>query len=223
MEWLTSRPEQAAAFAAFLSVLAACWVAFYTVLAQRRSARDATYERIHEILVSPEVARGRRQIFLRGGADPCAFPSPLEADLTDTEEAVNPDLWDSMNQALAWYDTLGTYYLSGRVPRRRWYRPWTKDVVMTAWLHPLVEIRPGAYRFLDHRRNQGIQQPWTALRHLLEVAAKRSPKCRCSSCRQRRGTDPFGEKWKEQLLPAATFECTCRACKRKGAATTREA
>lgn len=179
---------------AVLALLVSLVVAFYTVRSQRKMARTATYERLHEQLVSPATAAGRRELFLRGPSS--HFPQPATTLPSRNEEISSreADLWDIMNQALAWYDTLGTYYEQRGVPRRK---------VLRAWFHPLIAIRPHAYRFLDHRSRQGIEQPWGSLQALLEAALWY--KCRCRSCRLNGPVEP-------QHQPGY-YKCGCASCR----------
>lgn len=177
---------------AAVALLVSFAVAAYTVRSERKMAKMATYERIHEKLVSAETATGRRAIFVH--APSSTFPTARSADhdkLCDCGE--QPDLWDVMNQAMAWYDTLATYYRQREVPRR---------VVLRAWYHPLIAARPHIYRFLDHRSRQGIDQPWDALQELLEVCLWYS--CGCRSCKS--GARPAPQKLPGEYL------CECDGC-----------
>lgn len=178
---------------AALALIVSLAVAAYTVRSDTQKAKMATYERIHEQLVHPQTATGRRAIFLH--APDSSFPTSrtaLHDEACDCGEL--PDLWDVMNQAVAWYDTLATYFRQREVPRR---------VVLRAWYHPLVAIRPHIYRFLDHRARQGIEQPWDALQSLLEVAVWY--RCKCRTCMNGNRPDP--------QLRADLYECECEGCR----------
>lgn len=157
--------------------------------------RMHVYQRIHEKLVDPEVAYGRRRIFLLGGelgGFGASFPL-----VTDSDEGV-PSAWDIMNQSLAWYDTLGVYLAHRYVPRA---------VVLSAWKHPLVAIAPAAYRFLNHRARQGIQQPWGSLKTL--ILAADSYECSCEQC----VNDRSGGKPTSRILTAMDkYPCKCTSC-----------
>ncbi len=167
-------------------------VAYYTVRAERRMAKMATYERIHEQLVSLQAASGRRALFLHG--DDSNFPLPRsESHSQVCSCGGDPDLWDIINQSLALYDTLATYYLHREVPRK---------VVLDAWYHPLIAIRPHVYRFLDHRARQNIEQPWAALQILVDATLWY--KCKCRVCSQ-------GKRPPAQRQPSG-YTCKCKMC-----------
>lgn len=175
-----------------LALLVSLVVAGYTVRSERKMAMMATYERIHEHLVEAHTATGRRALFLH--APTSNFPMSRSSDHdVACDCGQEPDLWDVMNSAIAWYDTLATYYRQREVPRR---------VVLRAWYHPLIAIRPHVYRFLDHRARQGIDQPWDALQSLLELCLWY--RCGCRACE--RGGRPG-----PQSQPAA-YCCECEAC-----------
>lgn len=177
---------------AALALLVSLIVAGYTIRAERKMAQMATYERLHEQLVSPQTATGRRAIFLHSPTS--AFPTPCSAGHQNACDCGHdPDLWDVMNQAVAWYDTLGTYYRQRQVPRK---------VVLRAWYHPLIAIRPHIYRFLDHRVRQGIEQPWDSLQSLLELTLWY--RCTCRTC-------TAGHRPAAQLQPSE-YVCECSPC-----------
>jgi hypothetical protein len=117
-------------------------------------ARVVTYQRLHEMLVDPQAAGGRRKLFVAHAAK--AFPLPGEST------------WDEINYALALYDTLGGYLSHGQVD---------EQIVLAAWHHPLVNIIEPTAAFVDHRRAHGVDQPWTYLHQLLEAA--KAYECRC--------------------------------------------
>ena len=80
-------------------------------------ARDATYQRIHELLVDPKAAAGRRRLFQAATAK--KFP------------AVGESSWDEINYSLALYDTLAGYVHRKQIDQA---------VVLDAWHHPLTNI-----------------------------------------------------------------------------------
>lgn len=178
---------------AALALLVSFAVAAYTVRSERRMAMMATYERVHEQLVQAGTASGRRALFLH--APNSTFPLPRSINHDETCDCgQEPDLWDVMNEAMAWYDTLATYYRQGEVPR---------SVVLRAWYHPLIAARPHIYRFLDHRARQGIEQPWDALQCLLELCLWY--RCRCRSCKLGSRPGPQGQP--------DSYSCECTACR----------
>jgi hypothetical protein len=117
-------------------------------------ARTATYQRIHELLVDPKAAAGRRRLFQSARAN--EFP------------AVGEQGWDEINYSLALYDTLAGYVHRQQVD---------EDVVLDAWHHPLVNIAGPVRGFMMHRQGQAVRQPWA---HLMELLAKAERyTCRC--------------------------------------------
>jgi hypothetical protein len=173
------------------ALLATVWVALYTVQRQQHLARMASFERLHEQLVSGTVGAGRRALFLH--ARTCSFPAPEHVVRADSCNCLESDLWDRMNEAVAWYDTLATYVRHGQIERA---------VALRAWYHPLIAIRPSVYRFLDHRARQGISQPWDALQWLLEETIWYS--CPCQTCED-------GHRPEPQHQPG-TYSCFCAMC-----------
>lgn len=163
---------------------------FYTTRRAHWLTRMASYQRLHEALVSAPVASGRRSIFVHARLGD--FPVPRH-EVCDGCRCLENDLWDSMNGAAAWYDTLATYMRYRQVPRK---------VALRAWYHPLIAIRPSLYTFLDHRARQGIGQPWAALQWLLEEVVWYS--CRCQVCCA--GGRPGPQ------LSAERYRCGCQAC-----------
>jgi hypothetical protein len=117
-------------------------------------ARASTYQRIHELLVDPQAASGRRRLFL-------AYKSgdfPL----------LGEEGWDEINYSLALYDTLGGYLALGQVD---------EPIVLATWHHPLVNIAEPTRAFMEHRRKHGVDQPWTYLHRL--IAAAQAYSCTC--------------------------------------------
>ena len=102
-------------------------------------AKMAAYQRIHELLVDPKAAAGRRTpVPSRKGTEiPCArrgwlgrdqlFPSPFARTRS------------------------GRYTYRGQVD---------EDVVLDAWHHRLVNIAGPVREFMAHRQAQKVEQPW---------------------------------------------------------------
>lgn len=143
---------------ALLAVLVAAWAAWYTVRVARETSRESldasraaakaeTFQRLHETLVDPKAASGRRMLYLAAKND--SFPDPGDTD------------WDSINYSLALYDTLGGYVENELVDER---------LVLKAWHHPLQEIQDPAHRFLAHRGAHSARHPWRFLGALLDKA-----------------------------------------------------
>jgi hypothetical protein len=117
-------------------------------------AKAAAYQRIHELLVDPKAAAGRRRLFQAASAK--NFP------------ALGEDGWDEINYSLALYDTLGGYVSREQVD---------EDVVLDAWHHPLVNIADPVRQFMAHRQAQRVYQPWAHLMGLLTEAEQYE--CHC--------------------------------------------
>lgn len=145
MRWIGENKDLLALILAVVGVT----VSLVTVRLSIRQARLNAYTCIHELLVSPEVARGRRLLFQASHAG--KLPKPYDPG------------WDEINQSLAMYDTLGVYV------RRRIV---SKKLVLESWHHPLANIREPALAFLAHRRGQRVRNPWPSLLTLLDEAAR---------------------------------------------------
>jgi hypothetical protein len=117
-------------------------------------AKAATYQRIHELLVDPKAAAGRRLLFQAAKAH--HFPK------------LGEDGWDEINYSLALYDTLAGYVYREQVD---------ENVVLDAWHHPLVNIAGPVREFMAHRKAQNVQQPWAHLMDLLTKAERYQ--CHC--------------------------------------------
>lgn len=118
-------------------------------------ARISTYQRIHEMLIAPEAAKGRRLLFI--GHRKGKFPS------------LGMRGWDEINYSLALYDTLGGYVHHNQVD---------EDIVLSAWHHPLQNIAEPVRMFMQHRKKHNIQQPWAYLHQLISLA--QYYECRCA-------------------------------------------
>jgi hypothetical protein len=124
----------------------------------RKLARAVTYQRIHERLVAPKAAAGRRRLFQ--AARDNRFP------------ALGDDGWDEINYSLALYDTLAGYVYRGQVD---------EAVTLDSWHHPLANIAGPVRQFMAHRENQDVRQPWAHLMGLLAKAEQYECKCPTSS------------------------------------------
>ncbi|MFB6726023.1 hypothetical protein ACFCV3_37980 [Kribbella sp. NPDC056345] len=117
-------------------------------------ARTATYQRIHELLIDPASARGRRRLF-RSAQQGC-FPN------------LGEDGWDEINYSLALYDTLAGYMHRDQVD---------EHVVLEAWHHPLTNIAEPVRQFMAFRVAHGVNQPWS---HLMQLIARAEQHiCQC--------------------------------------------
>jgi hypothetical protein len=131
----------------------------------RTMARVATYQRIHELLVDPKAASGRRALFQAARAD--RYPT------------LGDDGWDEINYSLALYDTLAGYVARGQVD---------EAVVLDAWHHPLANIAPPVRAFMTRRDAENVRQPWA---HLLVLLAKAEAyACSCPDTGEPQGSAP---------------------------------
>jgi hypothetical protein len=152
LDWLARNTDLVALFLAVLGL----GVSLFTVWLSVRQSRLDAYTRMHEMLVSPETARGRRILFLAHGHG--NLPEPGDAD------------WDSINQSLAVYDTLAVYMRRKIVSER---------LVLSAWFHPLTAIHEPADAWVKHRASFGVRNPWPNLTWLLDRAEQYHVKQGC--------------------------------------------
>jgi hypothetical protein len=143
LDWLSRNTDLVALFLAVLGLA----VSLFTVWLSVRQSRLDAYTRMHEMLVSPETARGRRILFLAYAEN--LLPEPGDSD------------WDTINQSLAVYDTLAVYMRRRIVSER---------LVLSAWFHPLTAISEPARAWVAHRALHGVRNPWPHLNWLLERA-----------------------------------------------------
>ena len=151
-EWITANTDLIALFLAVVGL----GISLFTVWLSIRQARLNAYTRMHEMLISPETARGRRILFLAHARG--ELPEPGDAD------------WDAINQSLAVYDTLAVY-IRRRIVNER--------LVLNAWFHPLTAIRGPAEAWVQHRAVHGVRNPWPNLTWLLDRADRYHTKQGC--------------------------------------------
>ncbi|MGZ8771690.1 MAG: DUF4760 domain-containing protein [Aeromicrobium sp.] len=149
--WLGQNTDLVALFLAVVGLL----VSLLTVWISVQQARLSAYTRIHEMLISPETAKGRRILFQTYGK---TLPAPGD------------DAWDAINQSLAMYDTLGVYVRRKIVSER---------LVLSAWFHPLCAIHEPAQAWVDHRARHNVRNPWPSLTWLLDRAERYHAKQGC--------------------------------------------
>ncbi|MGA9101857.1 DUF4760 domain-containing protein [Aeromicrobium sp.] len=152
LDWLDQNTDLVALFLAVVGL----GVSLFTVWLSIRQARLDAYTRMHEMLVSPETARGRRILYLAHAQN--NLPEPGDTD------------WDSINQSLAVYDTLAVYMRKKIV---------SEPLVLSAWFHPLSAIRGPAEAWVQHRALHGVRNPWPNLAWLLERADQYHTKQGC--------------------------------------------
>lgn len=155
--WTTNRTVEAAADAVAGQIEAA-----------RLDAHLATFQRIHEALIDPVAASGRRLLFIAHGAT----GHGTEAASKSEYPAPGEPGWDEINYSLALYDTLGGYLHRGEVPR---------EAVLSAWHHPLANIADAVADFMAwrEREHRVTNQPWAYLGYLLAEAQDWT--CNCPS------------------------------------------
>lgn len=152
LDWLSRNTDLVALFLAVLGLA----VSMFTVWLSVRQSRLDAYTRMHEMLVSPETARGRRILFLAYASN--QLPEPGDAD------------WDTINQSLAVYDTLAVYMRRRIVSER---------LVLSAWFHPLSSIKEPAEAWVRHRAEHGVRNPWPHLAWLLDRAEQYHARLGC--------------------------------------------
>lgn len=130
-------------------------------------AQNATYQRVHELLVDPKAAAGRRRLFQAAKAG--RYP------------ALGEDGWDEINYSLALYDTLAGYVARKQVD---------EVVALDAWHHPLTNIAGPVRDFMDHREIQDVRQPWAHLMELLTKAEQHACRCPNASAKQEPTVNP---------------------------------
>ncbi len=151
-DWLSRNTDLIALTLAVLGLA----LGLFTVWLSVNQARLNAYTRMHEMLIAPEAASGRRILFLAHAAG--NLPDPGDPD------------WDSINQALAMYDTLGVYVRRKIVNER---------LTMSAWFHPLCAIHGPADAWVAHRARHGVRNPWPSLTWLLDRAERYHAKQGC--------------------------------------------
>lgn len=133
------------------------WSSFYAAERSRRTANqmamNANYSRIHELLVDPKAAAGRRMLFI--SAKDGSFPR------------LGEPRWDHINYALALYDTLGGYIRRGLID---------KELALSAWYDPLRRIAAPARAFAERRQDGHSNPPWAHLMWLLTEAEEYRPR-----------------------------------------------
>lgn len=136
---------------AAMALAVSIWAAWYSTrrsvsIAKQLSQNDS-FMRIHELLIDPRAASGRRRLFLVFTSG--NFPEPGSSD------------WDDINYSLALYDTLGGYIQHGFIQSR---------MALASWHDPLVRIAEPARAFAAHRQGDEPVRPWSFLMALLTEA-----------------------------------------------------
>jgi len=154
VKFLADNKDVLAFGVSIIALILALFTSWWSVQATRKLARGATYQRIHELLVDPKAAAGRRQLFL--------------AAKSGQFSALDEVAWNEINYSLALYDTMAGYVNRKQVDRK---------IVLDAWHHPLTNIAGPVRAFMEYRRSKDIDQPWAHLMTLLRDAEKHV--CHC--------------------------------------------
>lgn len=173
-DFLTVYKDQLALLVSLLALAVSVVSSWLNVRVTRRLAENAarhalklacsaTYQRLHEMLVDPKAASGRRRLF--------------QAHAAGSYPALGEEGWDEINYSLALYDTVGGYMHRGEVD---------EDVVLSAWHHPLANIAVPVRAFMTHREGQSVRQPWAYLMGLLAKAERYT--CTCPPLDDGRGS-----------------------------------
>lgn len=152
LDWLGDNTDLLAMLLAVFGLL----LTLFTVWLSVRQSRVDAYARMHETLIEPRVAAGRRLLHLAHANH--NFPAPGDPG------------WDEINQSLAMFDTLGVYMRNHIVSRK---------LTMGAWFHPLCAIHEPAVAWLSHRMKHGHKSPWPSLTDLLDAAEAHHAKQGC--------------------------------------------
>ena len=144
----SSRVDQVWNAVVAVTALIAVFVSFITIRLQRRSDRDQTFLRLHEILLGDEMRLGRGLL--------------IEVDKTGTLPDIDTKEYRQMLHAIAGMDTAGVYIKQGLMSRDRF---------MVVWHHNLRAIRTGA-RLMAIQRTEvlGGWWPWAHLWTLFDAA-----------------------------------------------------
>jgi hypothetical protein len=146
------------AILALVVAATAAGLSLANTLLNRRYRRQDAYLRMHDLLTTPDMSRGRRLVYAIGRGK--AIPE------YGTED------YDAVNRVLNAHNNLATYVRRGVIAK-----PWALD----AWHHTLRDLAPGAKAFIDHRAQQHSWRLWTDLEQLISDAAgynSRRPCCR---------------------------------------------
>ena len=157
MHWLDQSKDLLGIVIATVAVI----LSLVTVLTQRRQQQRDAFRQIQDVLMSPEVQRGRRLII------------EISLGKRSLPEKSSPDDY-LLSRIMGIYDTLAMYVRRRVVPRS-----WVLDM----WHHPLTGMRPAAEQLARRHVEGGFDwTPWPELWPLLDEAARyRSSLACCSS------------------------------------------
>jgi hypothetical protein len=139
MSWFVQNKDLAGIMIATLAVI----LSLVTVLIQKRGQQRDAYRQIYDVLMSPELHRGRWVIADIGNGK-------IEVPDRDTPE------FFLIYRTLGVFDALATYARYRIVPRR---------LVFAVWQHPMTDMREGAEVIRRHHmdRRHTDWKPWAQL------------------------------------------------------------
>jgi hypothetical protein len=138
-----------------ITALAATLSLANTMLNRRYRRQDA-YLKMHDLLTTPEMQRGRKLVSQIG--------------LTGKIPAPESDERAAVNRALVAHSNLAMFIHRG-VISKRW--------VLGAWHHTLRDLNPGAAIYIDHRREVHGWGVYAELEQLIEDAVNYKSKEPC--------------------------------------------
>jgi hypothetical protein len=157
MQWLDRFKDLLAIVIATIAVI----LSLVTVMAQRRQQRREAYRQIQDVLMSPELQRGRWMI------------TEISRGKRGLPDRASPEFY-LLNRTLGVFDTLAMYVRRGVVPRE-----WVLDM----WHHSLADMRAGARQLARRHQETNLGwTPWPELWSLLDESARyRSSLVCCAS------------------------------------------
>ena len=143
MQWLDRSKDLVAIAIATVAVILSLSAA---IIQKRQQQRDA-FRQIQDVLMSPELQRGRWLII------------EISQERRTLPEQLSPEFY-LLNRTLGMYDTLAMYVRRRVVPRR-----WVLDM----WHHPLAGMRTAAGQLARRHQKGGLGwTPWPELWPLMD-------------------------------------------------------
>jgi hypothetical protein len=152
MEWFSHNKD----FFSLAIATIAVALSLTTVAMNRRQRKQDTFLRIHELLTSSDIQRGRH----------------LTYDIGRTGVVpVDKEDYATVNRALSTHNTVAMY-VRRRVVSRRW--------VLDSWHHTLVDMKAGAQVFIEYRQtHQHAWSLWGDLQSLIAAAEQHRTNMPC--------------------------------------------
>lgn len=145
VSWVSANKDLLSVVLALIAIS----LTLFTVVLSRRQRRQEIFLRMHDLLTSPEMQEGRRNLYISSRSG--QYPEE------DSEE------YRQMNRALSTLDTLGMYI------RRRIV---SEDWILYSWHRSLRDVSVAARGFADRRNSRHRWYPWPDLWFLLDLAQK---------------------------------------------------